>query len=108
LDAKGEEYVVCGQTNKRMNIDGSSRRDLMFYTEWEPEIIRPRPWMNAIYRDAINLVDEERRLVRETQRPYAQCGRCDEKVYLDSLVEPNMCPSCGWTGFDEIEGQVDG
>ena len=34
LDSNGVEYVVCGTTNKRMNIKLLDRRDKMFFTEW--------------------------------------------------------------------------
>jgi len=32
LDEDGIEYVVCGETNKRMDVDGSG--PLLFFTTW--------------------------------------------------------------------------
>ena len=41
LDSKGVEYVVCGQTGKRMNVDPyldtSSIKDMMYPTYWEKD-----------------------------------------------------------------------
>jgi len=37
LDANGIEYVVCGETNKRMNVsgDGPEGHSFVFPTVWE-------------------------------------------------------------------------
>jgi len=39
LDANGVEYVVCGHTNKRMNVSctGSEGNTFAFPTAWEKE-----------------------------------------------------------------------
>lgn len=36
LDSKGIEYVVCGNTNKRMNISGTGKEgnSFIFSTNW--------------------------------------------------------------------------
>ena len=41
LDADDVEYVVCGSTNKRMNVRAlpGELRDLIFATEWELEVM---------------------------------------------------------------------
>lgn len=40
LDNNDIEYVVCGRTHKRMNIDGNVRdiRDFAFITKWEEDL----------------------------------------------------------------------
>ena len=39
LDSKGVEYVVCGNTNKRMNVSGNGKQgnSFLFPTKWKKE-----------------------------------------------------------------------
>lgn len=61
LDQDGIEYVVCGETNKRMNVLAAST-DAVFVTIWERELMDTeevdRHLMNSEVRQLITMDDE--------------------------------------------------